>query len=97
MNSGELRVDVDGNVVRVVGELDVATAPLVTAGFRLAERSEVRLDLSGLTFIDVRGLDAVVDAVEQLRGAGHAVRVVGATGLIRRVFELTGHASLLSD
>jgi anti-anti-sigma factor len=93
----ELRVEVDENVVRLVGELDMATAPLVKAGSPVADSSLVEIDLSDLTFLDVRGLDAIVAVAAELRGEGHEVEVRGAQGIIRRVFELTGEGGLLSD
>ena len=50
-------------VVRVVGDLDVATEPTFTAAlrrFRLGDAPVVIVDLSGVTFLDARGLAALV-------------------------------------
>ena len=71
------------HVVRlgVIGELDVATAPVLRDAVVAAGRSHrihsawardpaVELDLSGLSFVDSRGVTALADAQQTLAGLG---------------------------
>jgi len=70
------------------GELDVATTPGLADllyGMRPAA-----IDLTTLTFMDAQGLREVLKAQDELRTAGVPARIVGATGVVRRVFEVTG-------
>lgn len=70
-----------GVLVRVEGELDVATTPvfLETATGTLVDRRarEVELDLSGLTFVDVAGVRALVEVHDQVLAKGRRVSVRG--------------------
>jgi len=72
---------VSAHGLRLVGELDLASAPLMTAaGLVLAGEGElisglaVQIDLSELSFLDSSGLTALNDVAVQLTRAG-------ATGL----------------
>jgi anti-sigma B factor antagonist len=101
MGEAPLVVDVSafdgGHLVELRGELDIATA----AGLpdRLAEiaGSVVVVDLEGLTFLDARGLTALLEARRLVLGQGHELKVCGAQGVVRRVFEATKLTSLLSE
>ena len=59
--------------------------------------SLVVVDLQPLTFIDARGLNALLSARRRIIRAGHTFALHRATGLVRRVFEITGLESLLDD
>lgn len=69
--SFEIRETYAGEVVRLslTGELDIATTPVLEEALtRLrAVRSPVRLDLSGLEFIDSTGLHLLVRTVGEAR------------------------------
>ena len=84
-------------VVRVIGELDIGTAPVLADVLRTLDRpcSQVVLDVSGLTFIDSSGLAVVVS--EHGRGAsdGFDFVVAGATETVLEVLRLTGLDSRL--
>jgi anti-sigma B factor antagonist len=90
-----------GGVMRVAGELDTATAGLLGAGLSLAPvmpGDHLVLDVSRLTFMDAAGLKVVVAAHEgRLAAGGGGIVVRGASGIVRRVFELTGLSVLLDD
>jgi stage II sporulation protein AA (anti-sigma F factor antagonist) len=93
---------VDGErVVWVAGELDIATAGLMGDGLSLASvmpGDRLVVDVSRLTFMDVAGLGVLVATHERLVSAGGAGLVVrGASGIVRRLFELTGLSVLLQD
>ena len=80
----------DVQVVRLAGELDILGAEDVRAALVGAAGSTVVADLSGLSLIDARGVSAVVEAGDEIRAGGNQLRIVGATGLVRQVFEICG-------
>ena len=85
----------DRTVVRLRGELDLATAPTVVDSLRRTS-GEVVIDLVGLAFIDASGLRVLVEAGRHLEDHGGGLVVINATGLTQRMFELTGLDHLLS-
>lgn len=85
----------DLHVVHLYGELDMAEADRVHTTLVTVGRSTVSVNLSRLTFLDAQGLDAIISARRAVLADGNTFRIVGATGIVRRVFELTGLASLL--
>jgi anti-sigma B factor antagonist len=90
-----------GCVVRVAGALDCATAALMAEALSLAAvmpGDRLIVDVSRLTFMGVAGLRVLLAAHERLVTAGRGGLVVrGASGIVRRVFELTGLSVLLDD
>jgi anti-anti-sigma factor len=87
----------DVHVVTLRGELDVANAERVQRALEDADASSVVVDLSALTFIDSSGLTALVHAHNKLTGRGRGFKLVGATGSVQRVFEITGLSRLLME
>jgi anti-sigma B factor antagonist len=90
-----------GTVVQVSGELDTATAGPLEDGLWLASmmpHDRLVLDFARLTFMDAAGLRIVVAAHERRLAAGRAgVEVRGTSGLVRRIFDLTGLSALLDN
>lgn len=78
-------------VVRLVGELDLASAPQLDPVLRQADGGvdTLIIDLEPLTFIDCSGLHAVFDLWELSRRDGFNVEIVGARGQVRRVLHIT--------
>lgn len=74
--------------LRLIGELDLHTVDLLEAA--LARRRDQPppsvIDLSELRFLDLFGLRALLRATED--DVAGMVRVVGATGIVRRLLEL---------
>ena len=70
-----------GVLVHLRGELDVETASrfleALTGSPTAGEDREVELDLSGLTFLDVAGVRALVRAHDQMTSNGGRVSVRG--------------------
>ena len=60
------------------------------------EKSFRRLvvDMSGVPFVDSRGLEVLVEATEELAESGHALKLAGTNELLREVLELTELTSL---
>jgi anti-anti-sigma factor len=75
------------------GELDLASAPLLEAGLREAERAgakRLELDLSDLEFIDSTGLTVLIQANHAAELNGHTLSLCGLQPQVQRLFELTG-------
>ena len=89
----EQRGDVE--VVRFRGELDLVAAPTARHAMGAAACSTLEVDLAELTFLDAAGLAALLSAREEAIARGCRVRVVGASGIVRRVFAVTGLQSVL--
>ena len=90
-----MRIQDDGDtlLVQPQGEVDVATAPQLSAALRRCTNGHrlVICDLSEVTFMDSTGLRALVDA----RRREPERFVLGATShQVQRLLELTGTSSL---
>ena len=79
-------------IVRVVGELDVASAQALSDVLHSLERpcDRVILDLSELTFIDSTGLRLAVAEHRRAMMDGFDFVLAGATERVMRVLRLTG-------
>ena len=78
-------------VLRLSGELDLATAPLAESELHRMERDEpsfIVLDLQGLEFIDSSGLRFVLQADARAREAGRRLSVVPGNEFVQRVFRV---------
>lgn len=86
--------DGDGrSEVRLVGDLDISTAPLLREGLLriLADGSgDVTLDLSRLSFIDSTGLSVLVGAYKRARESGRTVVLRSPRPSARKVLEISG-------
>jgi anti-anti-sigma factor len=79
--------------ITVSGELDLATVPLLQAGFDDASRGSTRavvLDLSALTFMDCAALHAVMGLVQGAQVGGWRLEIVRPPARVAQIFELTG-------
>ena len=62
---------------------------------RLIERLTASLgrcvvDASGIPFADSKGLEALVEANDEISHSGHALKLCGVNETVRQVLELTG-------
>lgn len=92
-----LRVDLVRNrhavCVQLVGELDLSTSDQLAAaaaGAMVRGRLPVLIDVSALTFCDVRGVAELLSLEQRLAASGRTVAVVGASRPLRRLLRVTG-------
>ena len=98
-----VRFSIDGQqtpgAVRVIphGELDVATAPQLTAALDAAhgQRQRVLLDLFDVDFIDSSGITAVFLAWQHSRREGWAFGMTNGNDKVMDVFEAVGLVDVL--
>jgi anti-anti-sigma factor len=91
----------DQVVVRLTGDADLSTAPLVADALMQAAHLRTRqvvVDLAGARFWDASGLRTLADFTRELAADGRACRIVGALPGMRRLIGMAGLAdSLLLD
>ncbi len=88
----------DKTVVRVAGEIDLATAPLLES--RLLELChegvrQISVDMADTDFIDSTGLHALIVAVKSLRAQGGDLFVQSPSRKAARLLELSGIDSVI--
>ena len=84
-------------LVRLEGELDIATLPRVAqavCGLREAGCTALRLDLRRLSFLDSAGLRYLLE-LSACRADGLRLSVVPGPRAVQRVVELTGTGDLI--
>lgn len=83
--------------LQVMGELDTVAAPRLISSLRQVRHgTRVYLDLSGVTFIDCRGLTALLTGVTNARRDGCELEVDEPVSLpVQRMVEMAGVERLL--
>lgn len=83
--------------VFVHGEVDLAAAPELGRALarNAAASAELVVDLRQATFLDCASIGVLLNARRAQQVLGGSLRCTGAHGLVRRVFELTGAATVL--
>lgn len=95
MSSPSLRMSLrrsgDAAVLRLAGELDCSTAPALDATLRDvfgdAPPSRLHVDMAGVTFVDVSGLDPLIRVARHVAAPG-AVRLRHASRQLVRMLGL---------
>jgi anti-sigma B factor antagonist len=85
--------------VGLAGELDMATAPLLSEELqRLAAEGAARVtvDLAELAFIDSTGLSVLISGLKRLRQQGGDMALRSPTPATRKVLEITGLTELFA-
>jgi anti-sigma B factor antagonist len=83
-----------------VGELDLATMPVFAdalAGALSGRPAAVDLDLTGLCFIDVRGVEAIAAASARMSAWGGLLATHHTGGIVQRLFDLCGLDDVLLE
>ena len=82
----------DRTVVHVAGEIDVYTAPTLReelAGLVDAEKTDIVVDLTDVSFMDSTGLGVLVGALKKVRTLGGELRLVIDQEKVLKVFRIT--------
>jgi anti-sigma B factor antagonist len=88
----------DAHVIRLSGELDLATAPEVEQELQSIEQTDagtIVLDLSGLAFMDSSGLRLILRAEARSRADSCRLRLLRGPASVQRVFAITGMDGVL--
>src|SRR4051795_2141533 len=81
----------DRVVVRLTGEADLSTAPLIADALAQAGRlgtRQVVVDVAAARFWDCSGLHALMAFTSEMEEAGRSCRLVGAPACTRRLIAL---------
>lgn len=79
-------------VVTVAGEVDLATAPALTQALLGATEEwtgEVIVDLTGCSFLDSKGLGALIAIRERLEHSNRRLALVQSNRRVMRIFQIT--------
>lgn len=81
--------------LRFAGEIDISNSDAVSQSIRIAlgDTTRSHLDLTGLSFIDVSGIRAFVDAAQEL-GEGRQLLLHGLARQLETVMRVTGWTDL---
>jgi anti-sigma B factor antagonist len=85
--------------LRLTGEIDLSTAPLVRDAGLAATRQPVpsiRFDLSGVTFMDLTGLEALLATRRRAARDGIQIHLIDPRRNVMRVLEATRTARLFT-
>ncbi|HEY2632647.1 MAG TPA: STAS domain-containing protein [Solirubrobacteraceae bacterium] len=88
----------DATIVRLQGELDLASASAVEDELAAIEEqrpARVTIDLGGLGFIDSSGLRVLLLADSRAREVGYELVLAPGPEPVQRVFEMTGALDVL--
>jgi anti-anti-sigma factor len=93
-----LAIGVDGGVVRVRGEVDILTTPMLAAVLddHIAAVPSTVLDLQEVSFVDCAGVTLLVDARRRARRQGRRLQIVPGRVVARTaaILDLSGALGL---
>jgi stage II sporulation protein AA (anti-sigma F factor antagonist) len=89
----------EGIIVFVAGLIDASTLTEVSAVLTEAQRDgrTLYVDLSGVTFIDSRGLGALLAANERAREGAAALRIHAPSDAVRRLLTISGVTAVIIE
>lgn len=97
----EVRVEARGNatLVRVTGVLDALALPEVSRALTDAQRGQgaVFVDLEAVSFMDSRGLGALLAANERAREGAPPVRIYRPSDAVQRLLDVSGVRGVLLE
>jgi anti-sigma B factor antagonist len=91
----EVRAGTRGVTLRVSGDLDLATSPLLDEHLRTVTDTaagDVDIDLAGVDFLDSAALRVLVMSQRRLQAARRRLTVSNPSTFTRRVFDMTALA-----
>ena len=86
----------EAHVVCLAGEIDISNVGGLADALCSMPGSVIIADLSGVTFMDSSGISQLIVAKSAIEGWGSELIIRGATGIVRRPFELLGLSEMLS-
>ena len=96
-------LDTAGRALRLLvhGDVDLVSHEQLREALNIAvsatDQRPIEVDLRGVTCLDAVGVGIMVGGYNAARRRGQTLRVVGASGVVRRVLAITGAASVLVD
>jgi anti-sigma B factor antagonist len=89
----------DGVLVRVVGVVDALSLPIVSRELTDAQRGSgtVYVHLAAVTFMDSRGLGALLAANERSREGAAPICIFEPSDAVRRLLDVSGVGSVLTE
>ncbi len=95
----EVQTTAEGSsrVLRLTGELDIATVDIFKKGVESARvgAASVVLDMAELSFVDSTGVGGLLNVVKNLKNDGIEVKVCNVSAEVCEVFDLLGLPLLL--
>ena len=91
----EVTSGASGSVVRLAGELDLATIPDLNACLAAVD-ADIVVDMAAVTFIDSTGLDGLIAAHEQAATRCCSFVLRSPTGQVAKVLRVTGVDQVLT-
>jgi anti-sigma B factor antagonist len=86
-----LSISVAGDRITVSGEIDAFTAPsLVEALTPFPAEGDVRLDLSGVEFMDSSGLRLMIDTHQRANAESRSLIISNPSKVVHRLMEMSG-------
>jgi anti-anti-sigma factor len=82
-------------LLRVAGEVDLATAPQLAAELAKID-GDVLVDLAAVTLLDSSGIGALVHAWKDLAASGRTLRTRSEQDIVWRTMQVSGVAHLLN-
>lgn len=96
----EIRKTLEGGKLSVAlaGRLDTVTAPQLQTELdaALVGVKELVFDFAALDYISSAGLRVMLSLYKKMASAGGEMSIVGATALVREVFDMTGFSDILT-
>jgi anti-sigma B factor antagonist len=83
-------------VVVVTGEIDAGSRLALQAPLsELSPQSHILLDMSGVPFMDCRGLNVILAQRVKMTAAGGSIHIHRASRAVQRVLQVTGTTDVL--
>lgn len=95
----DVRTENGAPLLRISGELDLASSPTLEQALEQATASSpslIIIDLRDLDFMDSTGLSVLIRAHQQAQQGGHRLGIINGSRQIRRLLSLTGVADRLT-
>lgn len=97
-----LKIDIEeslnGRVVKLVGEVDVYTAPMLRDAIiplTIKKNSKLIVDMTEVSYIDSTGLGVFIAAFKSSHQHMGSLKLIGVTEKVERLFQITGLSEII--